>query len=361
MTLSLYFFRQFLPPFLFGVFIFLSVFVLDKLFELIDLIFNKGVPLLVVLKIFSLFLPTIFPLIVPMAILLACMVTFGRISEENELTAVRAGGVSLSKVFWLPVLFTLVLSWTLVPFNTFVAPQANQTFRTILQEILNKDPLVNVEPKKFFSVRNMKIFAETVDTNSKTLKNVFVFQSPPNKGPMDRYFAREGTIESNNETFSLFLRQGQVERYDLKNPKILFHTMFGFYKIQVPLNLAKESQTIRFRNITTSELKKLIKQFKSQHLPVSQLEAEDSLRYAIAFAPIALAVVGIPLALNFKKGSKAFGFGVTFLIVFIYYLILISGLTLAEKTLLAPDLSLWLGNIICFVIGGFLLYRMGKK
>ena len=42
-------------------------------------------------------------------------------------------------------------------------------------------------------------------------------------------------------------------------------------------------------------------------------------RYALAFAPIALTLVGIPLALNLKKGSKAFGFGITFLIVFVYY------------------------------------------
>ncbi len=361
MTLTLYFLRQFIPPFILGVFIFLSVFVLDKLFNLIDLFFNKGVPFLVVAQIFALFLPTIFPLIVPMAILLSCFVTFGRISEENELTAVRAGGIPVYKVFWLPLFFTFILSLSLIPFNTDFAPRANQIFRTILQTIVDRDPLIHVEPRKFFSVKNLKIFADSVDSSKKTLRNVFVFQGSEESRPLDRFFAREGIIESDENNFQLTLKQGQVQRYDLKRPWVLIHTTFGIYTIKVPLNIEKDSQSVRFRNISSKELSKKIREFKAQRLPTAPIEAENSLRYAIAFAPFALALVGIPLALSFKKGGKAFGLGVTFLIVLIYYLLLVTGLTLAEKGILPPDPALWIANGVSIAFGIFFTNKVFKK
>jgi lipopolysaccharide export system permease protein len=70
MKLSGYFFKQFLPPFVFGFVLFLFVLVFDKLFDLIDLIFNKGVNLVTVGQLFSLFIPTVIPLTVPMATIL---------------------------------------------------------------------------------------------------------------------------------------------------------------------------------------------------------------------------------------------------------------------------------------------------
>src|SRR5438132_1571821 len=98
MLLTLYFFRQFVPSFTFGSLLFLFVLVLDRLFDLVDLIFNKGVHALTVAKLFLLFVPTIMPLTFPMAIVLASLVTFGRISEENELTAVQAAGIPALRV-----------------------------------------------------------------------------------------------------------------------------------------------------------------------------------------------------------------------------------------------------------------------
>ncbi len=99
MTLALYFFRQFVPSFFFGFVLFLFVLLLDRLFDIIDLIFNKGVSVSVERALtFTLFIPDgFFPLTSPMACLLACLMTFGRLSEENDLTVVRAAGVSLWK------------------------------------------------------------------------------------------------------------------------------------------------------------------------------------------------------------------------------------------------------------------------
>lgn len=358
MTLTFYFFRQFIPPFVFGFFLFLFVLLLDKLFDIIDLVFNKGVSAIVVAHLFSLFIPTVLPLTLPMAILLACIVTFGRLSEENELTAVRAAGISLKKVLWLPPLLAFFISLSMLPFNSVVAPKANSAFRAIYQRIASADPLINVEAKRFFNIKNIKLYAESVDKDKGLLENVIVYQLTDPSKPADRIYARRGAIQSTPKMFQLHLESGQMEQFDASDPNRITHTAFEKYTITLPINLEEAAKSTRFRNLLNSEIRNLINDLKQKKLPTAPLEAEYALRGAIAFAPFCLAFIGIPLATTLKRGGKGFSTGVSIVAIFVYYLFLILGLTLAEKGTLPAHFALWLGNILCLLVGTWLLKRM---
>ncbi len=361
MQLTLYFFRQFVPSFAFGSALFLFVLILDRLFDLVDLIFNKGVGAFTVGKLFLLFVPTVMPLTFPMAIVLACLVTFGRISEENELTAVRAAGIPAYKVLWLPPLFALIISIFMVPFNTRIAPWSNRAFQNIYQEIISSEPLINITARNFFSIRNIKIFADSINKKNNQLNGVFVYQSPEEPRPLQRIFAHSGTIETDAQSFKLKLSDGQIERYDGIDPNIMVHTTFKYYDITIPLNLGATNKNQRYRNIHSKALRELIAELQSKGFTTYPLEAEFSLRYAIAFAPFCLAIVALPLATTLKRGGRSFGFGITIMVIFAYYLILIFGLTLAEKGSLPSHLALWISNIICLLLGCFLFVRMSKN
>lgn len=361
MTLSFYFFRQFIPPFIFGTALFSFVLIMDKLFDLIDLIFNKGVNAFLVGKLFLLFVPTILPLTLPMAVLLACLMTFGRLSEENELTAVRSGGISFLRVLWLPPVFGLVMSLILIPINSNVAPKASSAFRTIFEKIIHADPLINIEAKKFFSIKNIKIFVHNIDQGSNELKNIFVYQMQNDNSPPDRVFAKEGTVKMNANHFQMDLKEGHLERYDTTNPASLIHTAFGTYQVSIPLEVEEKSDSVRFRNLTSHDLKKLTVDLQSKGLPINEVKAEISLRAALAFAPLALMLVGIPFATTLKRGGKTFGFGITLVLIFLYYLLLIFGLTLAEKNVLPAPFALWIANTFCFLIGLIYFGKMTRQ
>lgn len=361
MTLSLYFFRQFLPPFVFGSVLFMFVLLLDKLFDIIDLVFNKGVSLLVVTQMFALFIPTVLPLTFPMAMLLACLVTFGRLSEENELSAVRAAGISLGRVLWLPFLFAAIVSLAMVPFNTRVAPWASRAFRAIYEKVVSADPLITVEARRFFSIKNIKLFAQSVDKKNGRLTDLMVYQLSRDGSPAERIFARRGRIDPSTEEFRLILEDGQMQRYDRLEPANLLHTSFESYTITVPLASDEAGRSTRFRNIPSKELKKIIADHRSKGLSTAPLEAEASLRLAIAFAPFALGFVGIPLATVLKRGGRSFSFGVAVIVIFVYYTLLIFGLTIAERGLMPPDAALWGGNFLCFAAGSVLLFRLARQ
>jgi lipopolysaccharide export LptBFGC system permease protein LptF len=295
-----------------------------------------------------------------MAVLLASLVTFGRLSEENELTAVRAAGVALWKAIWMPPVFALAISALMIPFNTAVAPWANRVFRGIYEDLIHSEPLISVVPKKFFAIKNIKIYADAVDLKKNLMRDIFVYQINADGRPADRIFAHEGSLASDENAFRMHLKAGQLQRYDALKPDTLIHTVFDNYEITVPLKMDEKTTTTRYRNLTSQELRQLMNELRKQGIKTSALQAEESLRYAIAFAPLCLAMVGIPLATALRKGGRSFGFGMTIVVIFAYYLLLIFGLTMAEKGLIQPDLSLWMGNITCLVTGSFLFYRLGK-
>jgi lipopolysaccharide export system permease protein len=191
--------------------------------------------------------------------------------------------------------------------------------------------------------------------------DLFLYQNAPDGRPTDRVFAQTGSINATEEYFQMTLTDGQLQRYDVSNPKNLFHAAFGTYQISIPLKTEKENLSTRYRNFTSKELKKLVKEMRQSGNPVTVLLAENSLRYAMAFAPICLLLVGLPLAVVLKRGGRTFGFGVTIVVIFLYYFLLIGGLTVAEKGLLPSDVALWIGNMACIVTGGFLLARMMKQ
>src|ERR1039457_6873951 len=120
--LSRYILREFLSNLFLGLLIFTFVLLLDHLFELADLLLNKGVGLGLTLKLLFLLLPSSLSLTLPMSTLLAVLLTFGRLSENNEITAVRASGLASWNYSKTPMAAALVASLFLMPFNTLWAP-----------------------------------------------------------------------------------------------------------------------------------------------------------------------------------------------------------------------------------------------
>src|SRR5438874_9134960 len=145
--LSRYIFREFLGNLFLGLLIFTFVLLLDHLFELADLLLNKGVGLWITLKLLFLLLPSSLSLTLPMSNLLAALLTFGRLSEHNEITAVRASGLAAWSYVKTALATATLCTVFLVPFNTLWAPRAHASFRQLYVQVLKRNPLVRIEER----------------------------------------------------------------------------------------------------------------------------------------------------------------------------------------------------------------------
>ena len=102
--LTRYVLTEYISPLLLGIIIFTFVLLLDNIFDFIDLFLNKGIKIATILKLLFLILPGIFSLTVPMGFLLGSLLSFGRLSEDGEITALRSSGQHILRLFWPPLL-----------------------------------------------------------------------------------------------------------------------------------------------------------------------------------------------------------------------------------------------------------------
>lgn len=354
MILARYLILQLAGPFLFGLSLFSGVLMLDKLFDVIDLLVNKGVSLAHSAKIFLLFFPTVLSLSVPMSLLLACLLTFGRLSEDQEITALRASGLSFKQILWPPLAWATGLCLLLIPFNTQWAPRSIGTFRALYFEIANQDPLVKIEPGQFIPMQNIRLYAEQVDRQNNLLTNVWIYQR--REGTLQRIYAKSGAARSDAKLFTLNLRDGQIERLSGQGMHDLLHIKFKHYTLQVPFVEPSDNRNRSWRERTSGELERELKK-RPGGPERSEIRAEYHLRYAISFAPLALALLGISLGMTLERGGRGVGFGAAVGVLFTYYLLLILGLNLAEKEALPAFPALWMANSVALAAGLLLSRR----
>ncbi len=115
--LRFYILRSHLVPFLLGFGVVTFILEMDVLFDYLDLVVNRGVALGVAAQLFLLSLGYIVALSVPCAVLVAVLMTFGRLSQDNEITALRSSGVNLGSILVGPALAAALIAYGLILFN----------------------------------------------------------------------------------------------------------------------------------------------------------------------------------------------------------------------------------------------------
>jgi len=116
LLLHRYVLKEYLPPFGVGLLVFTFLLVLHHLFLMMDLFLNRGVELFIILRMVFLIFLMFLPLSLPMAALLAALISYGRLSEEGELTALRSAGCTLGQYGTPNIIFALLISFFLVFF-----------------------------------------------------------------------------------------------------------------------------------------------------------------------------------------------------------------------------------------------------
>ena len=180
-----YVIKELLQPFLFGLSFFVSIMLIDFLMDLITLIFSKGVPINVVALFFIYYLPPALVISFPMALLLACLIAFGRMSADSEVTALKAGGYSFWRIVFPAMLFGIFITLLTFLFNEKVVPKANDKFSKLFRdEVTLKRPLPRISENRFFDIGpNQKFFAQKVNQKESQMHGVVMYEGQPKNFP----------------------------------------------------------------------------------------------------------------------------------------------------------------------------------
>lgn len=199
----------------------------------IDRFLGKGLDLITILEYLFLNLAWILALSVPMAVLLATLMTFGRLSEDNEINAMRASGIGFLTIMRAPILFGIIITLLLIYFNNFILPEMNFKARLLSGDIYRKRPDMNIEPGIFLD--NLPDYSMIVGGKSKKgiMTNVRIF-SKGSKETQTSIHSNSGNLNTLEDAFLLTLYDGEIHELGQKDYTYYRRIIFDKHVINIP-------------------------------------------------------------------------------------------------------------------------------
>jgi lipopolysaccharide export system permease protein len=360
-VLRTYLLNEFIGPLFMSLAVLTFVMLLGNLVKIVDLVINKGVDIFSVTKLFLFMIPYLLTYTLPIATLVAVLLSLGRLSGDNEIIAIRASGISIFSLI-LPILVLgLILSLLLVIFNDRLIPYAHFETRKTLMEVGIKNPTAALEPGVFInSFEKYVLFIYAIDQNK--LSNVRIYEPQGDNKPTRIIIAKKGEFIAIPEKnmIKLKLIDGTADEPDPSNPSNYYKLNFKNYFMSLNLGQMQDKNKIdkKPKDMTIKELQQQIKTLKDEGVDPAPLVTEIHRKITLAFSCFVFILFGMPLAIITRRREKSINFGIAFVIVGVYYLLLLGSEALSLQGYLDPQLALWIPNIIFGTIGALLLYRL---
>jgi lipopolysaccharide export system permease protein len=234
--LDRYILKNHLPPYLFSLLIITFVFVMDFILEFIDLFISKGVDLLIVLEVFVLSLGHMFALIIPMSVMPATLMAFGQLAAENEVTAMKATGISLYRMITPVLVAAALLGVGLVFYQNDVLPESNHKLVNLMLDIGKMTPTLEIKENIFSSaIDGYTILVREKNDRTGEIRDVQIFQTKKGMIPTTIIAERGRMYFIEEENVLRFeLEDGEIhEMPDPKDIETYRRTKFSHYTLNI--------------------------------------------------------------------------------------------------------------------------------
>ena len=233
-TLNKYLFKQSLVPFLLSVAVITTVLFLQFLIRAVDRFLGKGLDVITIFEYLFLNMAWIIALSVPMSLLISSVMTFGRMSQQNEITALKSAGVNLFNIIKPSLWFSLFVAILLCIFNNFVLPEMNYNARLLAKDIYQKKPELTIEPGYFVDmIPQYTIIVKQLD--GKDFKDVRIF-SKNDTSEQTTIYADSGNLKSDGNIITINLKSGEIHEIDLTDYDYYRKIKFDTHQIIISLD-----------------------------------------------------------------------------------------------------------------------------
>jgi len=332
----------------------LGLILIGRMLQLRTLFLSQNIGFIDILQLFFFLIPFFLLLITPIASMLSVFLTFLRMNADNELTALKASGVSLYRMFPAPIIFCTIctlltffisfwgLAWGMDNFKTKLYHFAKTRSQFALQAgIFNKE------------FPGVTFYAHQVDNDTGEIKFAFV-RDQSIKGTSIVVVAPEAKIVSSPQTaeVNIVFKKGKIFRESGEELNIL---KFGTYSVKLDLGKLLEGFNVSFiedkaKDMTFSRLRRLR---NNPDLIPSQtprfqrkIDTEFFKRLTLPFGCIILGMFAIPIAYMFKGLKQQYGLLVSMGLFLVYYTMFSIGVSMGESGTIPPVYGLWAPNIL---------------
>lgn len=333
---------------------FLIIMSIDPLYFALNYVINENVALPVVMRWF------VFRLVsedmiyaFPMSMLLSALMSSGRLSKDSEITAMLAGGISFVRIM-IPVLFvSLFMTGAAFLFGEYVVPYTSDVKRELKDGQIDR-----VSPPKTRShvfVRDSKdrfVYAARADALDSRLDDVIVLEFSGGTNIKRRIAARMGKYFPDRQQWMLF--GGTV--YDFTAARGLKQETFDRMELDIrelPTDFVREIS--RPQEMSAGELAERIRFLHSRGIVnLREYLVELYTRFSVPFACVIFALIGVLMGHTSQRSGSFVGFGISVIIIFLYYVILSFAKTAGTEGTLSPMLAAWVQNLVFLAYGVWL-------
>lgn len=381
-TLHTYLTRQVVASLLMTVAVFTFVLLLGNVLrEIVTLLVNRQASLSLVAEAIGLLIPYVWAFALPMGMLTATLLIFGRFSADQELTAVRASGISLLALITPILLLSLVLCLLTAVVNMEVAPRCRIAYKRLIDTL--KVELSNLQLPEGRFIKDFDNYIFYVGKNRQgTLQDVLVFMLKDQTNTVGSIRAPTGKVEIDSDAM-------KVNLY-LYNAETIYDGVPGSGDIHLEMDLDSNKKGGSSTKLSDMTFMQLWEEFRSlenrlqfpagtlaglspQELKarkrellrrrddlVSPIRFQIHKQAAFSFACFAFTLVGIPLGIRMHRRETNIGIALALLLVGIYYTFILLGQALDTRAEYAPHLIVWLPNFLFQAVGAVLLWRANR-
>ncbi|MGO9138687.1 MAG: LPS export ABC transporter permease LptF [Syntrophales bacterium] len=357
-----YILKEIAYPFLLILFVLTFVLLMGKILQLMDLMVNKGVSFVDISKLFLLLTPSFLILTIPISLLISILIGLGRLSGDNELTILKASGMSLYKLVG-PVALASLIAFTITAVTSlFLVPQSKYATKNLLFNVAKKKASIGIKEKVFNDdFKGILLYAESIPVNGDFMEGVIISDTRISKEP-STIIAERAYLVSDPAlmTVTLRLQNGSTHTVDkmLKNyRKMDFSTYDVNLDIESSIAEAKKANAKNSTEMTVWELSQKLKTAGLEDAVFREMAIEFYKTITTPLSCIVFGILGIPLSIRAHRAVRSRGFTLGLIIVFIYYIMRLGGEALVETGRLSPLIGTWSPNIIFFIAGLYLLIR----
>jgi lipopolysaccharide export system permease protein len=345
-------------PFLFGLAAFTLLFVAGELLNIARLVSQEHASLIAAAKYFFYTLPGTLVLTFPMSMLLAVLLAMSRLSGDSEITAMRAGGISLYRIAGPLVAVGVAASLVGLGFQEIIVPTASAKAEDILRREIQSggtDILSNQIVNTTLPNGDQQLtLAQGFDPKKDELQNttIEVFRRST---PMSLLFAQRGAYHGDTWKFydaTEFVLTPCCERID--NPEL---------DIDIGADpTALVEQHKQPEDMSRAEISRLL------HSGVKMTDASRYARLLVTyhsklarpFASLVFALLAIPLGIRPQRSSSGAGFGISIAIVFAFYVVTTICLAIGQSYPATSLAMAWLPNVVFSLTGLWLLHQAAR-
>lgn len=347
-----YIFFEMIPSFIVGVIVFISIILMFQVLRLTEFALVHGVGFSTIAEIIGYISISMLPILLPMSLLFAVILTYGRLSADSEVVAMKASGLHMGMLL-LPALVLSLLVGVLSAQTSFnIAPWGNRQFELIYRKMGSMKAGIALKEGTFAEgFFDKVIYAGEVDSKKGLLRKVFIYDESSGDAPLT-VIAKEGQIvpdpEAPGHSVLLRLTDGDIHRKTQSHTKIKFDT----YDIQLSEPVREDTSEKSPQSMTLLEVERKLKTKNMVDEERRLYETEFHKRWAISILCLVFALIGVGLGTTTnRRAAKAGGMILCIGLIIVYWILYVAAEGAARSGTLPVIMAIWLPNFIFGVIG----------